>query len=98
MIKMARNKNSNAGGRKKLLLHARSAHASNQAAGTMLGFTGKIKSIKLLTKTMVSGTKSALQQQKDRLLEMKGINLEVWQGRKANSSSVRNPVAKEDLE
>lgn len=33
-----------------MLLHARSAQASNQAAGTMLGFTDKIKSIKLLTK------------------------------------------------
>lgn len=41
MIKRARNKNSNAGGRKKLLLHARSAQASNQAAGTMLGFIDK---------------------------------------------------------
>lgn len=47
---MTRDKNSNAGGRKKLLLCARSAQASHQAAATMLGFTDKIKGIKPLTK------------------------------------------------
>lgn len=50
MIRMVRGKNNNAGGRKKLLLCARSAQVSHQAAATMLGFTDKIKSMKPLTK------------------------------------------------
>lgn len=66
-----------------MLLHARSAQASNQAAGTMLGFIDKKH--KVTQKNVVSQTPSTLQQ-KDRNLEVKKVNLEDWQGRKANIS------------
>lgn len=87
VIKRARNKNSNTGGRNKLLLHARSAQASNQAAGTMLGFTDKKHRV-TQKKKIVSGTQSTLKQQKDGNMEVKGTNLEDWEGRKGNSSSL----------